>query len=89
MMWGYGYDGWGWMWLVGGLVLVGIVVLVVFLVRSLAASTRSGPTVTVPTMSMPKQILAERYARGELTTQQYRERVENLGGTGSPGEGER
>lgn len=80
MMWGYGYDGWGWMWLVGGLVVVGTVVLVVVLVRNSAASTKAGSTVKTTT---PEQILAERYARGELTTEQYRERVENLGGTSS------
>jgi len=28
----------------------------------------------------PRQILDERYARGELTTEEYRERVETLGG---------
>jgi len=27
----------------------------------------------------PKQILDERYARGELTTEEYRERVTTLG----------
>lgn len=74
MMWGYGYEGWGWMWLIGGLVLIGIVVLVVVLVRNSAASTAK------TTASTPQQILADRYARGELTTQEYRERLEILGG---------
>ena len=74
MMWGYGYEGWGWMWLIGGLVLIGIVVLVVVLVRNSAASTAK------TTASAPQQILADRYARGELTTQEYRERLEILGG---------
>lgn len=79
MMWGYGYEGWGWMWLVGGLVLVGVVVLVVVLVRLSAASTNAGLTAKT-TASTPQQILADRYARGELTTEEYRERRETLDG---------
>lgn len=79
MMWGYGYNGWVWMLLVGGLVVVGIVVLIVFLVRNSAASTDTGANVTTATPT-PRQILDERYARGELTTEEYRERIENLGG---------
>ena len=31
MMWGYGYDGWAWMWVVGSLFVIGVVVLVVVL----------------------------------------------------------
>jgi len=76
MMWGYGYSGWGWMWVVGGVVVVGIVVLVVVLIRNSMAPTRPAATVS----STPRQILDERYARGELTTEEYRERIETLGG---------
>lgn len=79
MMWGYGYNGWVWMLLVGGLVVVGIVVLIVFLVRNSGASTAAGGSRTSATPT-PRQILDERYARGELTTEEYRERIENLGG---------
>ena len=77
MMSGNGYDGWGWMWLVCGVVVVGIVVLVVLVIRIAVATTNAGPTAKTTT-STPEQILAERYARSELTTEQYRERVENL-----------
>lgn len=77
MMWGYGYNGWGWMWVVGGLVVVGIVVLVVVLIRNSMAPTKAGTTAATST---PRQILDERYARGELTTEEYRERIETLGG---------
>jgi putative membrane protein len=79
MMWGYGYDGWVWMWLVGALVVVGIVVLVLFLVRSSKTWTSADPTAKTA-QPTPRQILDERYARGELTTEEYRERVETLGG---------
>lgn len=79
MMWGYGYNGWGWMWLVGALVVLGIVVLVVFLVRNSIASPNADAGIKNAT-STPRQILDERYARGELTTEEYRERIETLGG---------
>ena len=79
MMWGYGYNGGAWMWVVGGLIVVGVVVLVVALMRNSTAATRAG-TALAPGASTPRQILDERYARGELTTEEYRERVETLGG---------
>ncbi len=78
MMWGYGYNGWGWMWLIGAVVVVGIVVLIVFLIRASITSPRSGNVGNVAVT--PRQILDERYARGELTTEEYRERIATLGG---------
>jgi putative membrane protein len=79
MMWGYGYNGWGWMWVVGGLVVVGVVVLVVVLIRNSTAPTKAVAGAPAAT-STPRQILDKRYARGELTTEEYRERIETLGG---------
>jgi putative membrane protein len=79
MMWEYGYGGGVWLWVVGGLVVVGVVALLLALVRSSTAATRAGTT-PAATPSTPRQILDERYARGELTTDEYRERVETLGG---------
>lgn len=80
MMWGYGFNGGAWMWAIGGLVVIGVVVLVVVLIRnSTAVTTRAGTTAAAMT-STPRQILDERYSRGELTTEEYRERVETLGG---------
>jgi len=78
MMWGYGYNGWGWMLLVGALVAIGIVVLIVFLIRNSTVSARRvGADKGTP---RPRQILDERYARGELTTEEYHERIAILGG---------
>jgi len=77
MMWGFGYNGLGWMWVVGGLVVVGMVVLVVVLIRN---STKPGTIVAAAATLTPRQILDERYARGDLTTEEYRERTETLGG---------
>ena len=82
MMWGYGWD-MGWSWLFGLLLLVGIVLLVVLAVRMFSggSSRGGGPGGTGPTQgpSRARQILDERYAKGELTAEQYREQVQVLG----------
>ena len=84
----YGYDGYGmtgWMlvWgvalVVGGLALIGGLVWVV----ATTAHRRAAPGPTVPAgtgSAAARQILDERYARGELATEEYRERVHTLGG---------
>ena len=85
MMDGYGYGfgsmAWGW-WLFGALILAGVVVLVVLLVRMVGA--RQGPDASqaaAAQRSEARRILDERYARGELTTEEYQERVRALGDT--------
>ncbi len=77
MMWDdYGMNGWGWGWGLGLLVVIGVVILVIVLVLSLSKSrSSSAPS----SSSAPKQILDDRYARGELTTEEYRERLTALG----------
>ena len=70
--WGPG-SGWGWLW--GPIVLllwVALIATVVwFLARSARPHERSG-------LERARDVLAERYARGELTTEEYRERLEQL-----------
>jgi len=87
MMWGYGGD-MGWSWLVGLfglLILVGIVLLVVLTVRVFSGgSSRAGNSdLHGPTQgpSRARQILDERFAKGELTADQYQEQVRVLGET--------
>ena len=86
MMWGYG-QGSGW-WLWGILMLIGIALLVVLAVRAFGGGIsggqggqggqdRSGQGGPPP--STARQILDERFARGELTAEQYRERLRVLG----------
>ena len=80
MMWGdYGMS--GWVWGFGVLVIIGVVILVIVVVRMLA-NPRTVPPQTSPTVppvaSSPKQILDMRYAKGELTTEEYRERLSAL-----------
>lgn len=69
-------NGWGggWMWLWGVAMMAGFVALIVWLARA-----NSGPSVAPrdPT-GRAKEILAERFAKGELSTDEYRERVSEL-----------
>ncbi|CCQ46098.1 conserved hypothetical protein [Pseudarthrobacter siccitolerans] len=87
MMWGYG-QGMGWMWLWTLLLFLGIALLVLLAVRVFGGGVRSGyrrPDLTGPggsasaTGDRARQILAERFARGELTADQYRETLQVLG----------
>ena len=70
-------DGWGggWMWLWGVAMFVVFVVLIVWLVRSIAGSSRPEGA---DSSDRAQAILAERYARGELSTEEYRERLNEL-----------
>lgn len=81
-------DGWdhmgGWgggsMWLWGVAMMVLFAVLIVWLVRAGVSSAPSAP-VTLASGDRTErafQILAERYASGEVTTDEYRERVDEL-----------
>ncbi len=81
MMWGgYGMNGWGWGF--GALIVVGVVVLIIVVVR--LASTRGARVQPAepPRSALPNdagRILDERYARGDLTTEEYHERRTALG----------
>lgn len=79
MFWyGHGMDGWGWaLMMFGTLLFWGLVIaLVVVLVRSVPGRGRAeGPT--GPT---PQQVLADRFARGEIDEEEYRARLRVLAG---------
>lgn len=87
-MFGYGFN-MGWMWLFGLLVLAGLVLLVIVIVRTATGGIKRtearGVASAAPgagVKSTPRQILDERYARGELTSEEYRERLAVLGEDG-------
>lgn len=78
MMWGYGQGAWWWLW--GILLLAGIALLVYVAVRAFGGGIRSsGQKREGPPASAARQILDERFARGELTAEQYREQLRVLG----------
>ena len=73
--WGH-MDGWGggWMWLWGTLMMLSWVAIIAAAVWFV---TRSRDT-TGDRTSRAREILDERYASGDLSTDEYRERVEHL-----------
>lgn len=84
-MWGYGFD-MGWMWLFGLLVLVGVVLIVIVAVRAFSGGVHrdgsQGDTGALPGQghrSAARQLLDERYAKGELSSEEYREKLTVLG----------
>lgn len=82
---GYGMSGmWGF-WLFGLLLLVGIGALIFFAVREGGGIGRGAGSGTsndagsqTPRRDTPREVLDHRYARGELDTEEYRERVRTL-----------
>lgn len=76
--------GMGLMWIIWLVVLVGIVLLVVLAVRAFGGYTShgvnaSGGVTGGRARSRARDVLDERYARGEMTTEEYRERLTALG----------
>jgi putative membrane protein len=72
----------GWMWLFWILLVVGVTLLVVVAVRALGGGVSRVPA-EPPGGSVGRRardVLDERYARGEISTEEYRERRRALGG---------
>jgi putative membrane protein len=81
MYWGHGMSGWGYLAMAlstvafWGVLITGIVLLARYLGGGYRASRP-------PTTVDPQQILAERFARGEIDEQEYHSRLATLRGTG-------
>lgn len=81
-----GHHGWGggWMWLWGTVMMLAFIGLVAFAFRGFTRHERDArhtdrhadPTRTA------REILAERYARGEIELGEYREKLRELDGNG-------
>ncbi|MFD8495802.1 SHOCT domain-containing protein [Amycolatopsis sp. NPDC059657] len=83
MFWyGNGMSGWGYVLMTVGMVLFwGLVIFgVVALVRYLARSSQRPEGLGAPRPT-PEQVLAERFARGEIDEQEYRSRLATLRGS--------
>jgi putative membrane protein len=84
----YGHNGdWGWGgWLLMSLTMLAFLALVawgVFLVwRSTAHPHSTGPEQQSPVRQSPEEILAERLARGEIDSDEYRARLDALRSSG-------
>jgi len=71
----HGHDGWMWpMWGLMMLFWLAVAGLVVWLVARYARPGRTGGDST----DTARRVLAERYARGELDTDEYNHRLQNL-----------
>jgi len=84
---GFQADGWnhmnggdgGWMWLWGVAMMTLLVVLIVWLIRAASRdSTRVAGTDRREPNDRAREILGERFAKGELSPEEYRERVNAL-----------
>lgn len=79
MMFGYGF-GWGaWLWMLGGLLLtVGIVVLIVWAISGIGHA-QTPDHAAPPGGQTPLDILRERYARGEISEEEFERARKVLG----------
>lgn len=87
MMWSYGPSGMGWGWGWGGWLAMGLFMLIFWgvLVWAVVSLTRhwqsrppSAPTEPPRGASGPRQIIDERFARGEIDEAEYRQRRDLL-----------
>lgn len=88
-MMGYGYGpGNGWMWGFGGLLMLILMALIGLAVwfaisnanrQQISANIATAPTSDVAGRERTRQLLDDRYARGDLTTEEYTERLRTLG----------
>ncbi len=88
MFWyGNGMNGWGYLLMTAGMVVfwVLVVVGVVALVRHLGRESRSVAAVAVAAVPAAEHVLAERFARGEVDEQEYRQRLDVLRGAAPSG----
>jgi putative membrane protein len=70
-------DGWGWAGIVGLAFMVALVVLAVVLIVRLTSQPDQRPSAE-PSPRSAEDLLAERLARGEIDTEEYRQRRDAL-----------
>ena len=77
----YGHDGAGWMWGFGGLMMLGVLVLIALAVWAVVTtiSNRVPSSAEANGREQARQVLDQRYARGEIDTNDYTERLHTLG----------
>jgi putative membrane protein len=89
MYWGTGMGGWGTaMMAVSGLLFWGLIIAgIVAAVRYTGRGADRGaePAASPTRAPTPQQVLADRFARGEIDEQEYRQRAQVLAETATPG----
>jgi putative membrane protein len=71
----------GWTWVFGGLIIAGLVLLGIVVARVVRGGLTSGSQPpTAPESPSAAEQLAQRYARGEIDTAEYEERLRHLRG---------
>jgi len=70
-----GWNGGWWMILWAAVMMAGMAALIIWLVRT---TTHGDNRTKEDPLDGARRILAERYARGELTSDEYRERLDQL-----------
>lgn len=75
---GWGNGGWWMMIIWAPIVFIGLVALVIWAVRSTSSPPRGRDDDLANPLDGARRILAERYARGELDSDEYQERLEHL-----------
>ena len=95
MYWyGSGMSGWGYalmtvsMILFWGAVIFGIVALVRYVGRSGQSPAASPPPQSAESPPSPERLLAERFARGDISEEEYRQRLAVLEAQISPANGQ-
>ncbi len=77
--WMMGGTGWGWMWPFGGLMMVAVVLVVLLLFYPLARGSPAGSApATAGATADPITILKVRYAKGEISREQYDQMARDL-----------
>lgn len=73
----YGWNGWVLNLVIILIVIVGIIILAVWLVRQLSKNA-ANTTQSSSAVQSPREILQIRYARGEITREQYQEMLKDI-----------
>lgn len=68
----------GWGWPMAGMMMIGWLLLALLVVAIVWIATNSGRRSTVANHDSARRILADRYARGELDTEEYHRRLDSL-----------
>lgn len=80
-----GAGGMGWMWIIWPVVLIGLLLVVVLLLRGRGNTPErnTGPTSRALETegTRARELLDERYARGEVSDEEYEEKRKNLRGS--------